>query len=91
MRRFFAVALVICLWFGIAAPASASIAGDNVSGLTPCGQNEAFLKRAATATTEQGQSSVSTSMVSSSLLCGRWSAPPGGRWRSGPRWGIPDS
>lgn len=69
MRRFFAVALVICLWFGIAAPASASIAGDNVSGLTPCGQNEAFLKRAAKATTEQAKARFEF-YGNSSLLCG---------------------
>ncbi len=69
MRRFFAVALVMCLWFGIAAPASASIAGDNVSGLTPCGQNEAFLKRAAAAKTEQAKARFEF-YGNSSLLCG---------------------
>lgn len=69
MRRFFAVALVISLWFGIAAPASASIAGDNVSGLTPCGQNPAFLKRAAAATTEQAKARFEF-YGNSSLLCG---------------------
>ncbi|MBD2426471.1 Photosystem I reaction center subunit III [Phormidium sp. FACHB-1136] len=69
MRRFFAVALVICLWFGIAAPASASIAGDNVSGLTPCGQNPAFLKRAATATSDKDKARFDL-YGHSTLLCG---------------------
>ncbi|MGF1570600.1 MAG: Photosystem I reaction center subunit III [Nodosilinea sp.] len=69
MRRFFAVALVICLWFGFAAPASASLAGDNVAGLTPCGQNEAFLKRAATATTEKAKARFDL-YGHSTLLCG---------------------
>ncbi|TVP61350.1 MAG: Photosystem I reaction center subunit III [Leptolyngbya sp. LCM1.Bin17] len=69
MRRFFAVALVICLWFGFAAPASASLAGDNVAGLTPCGQNEAFLKRAAQATTDQAKARFEF-YGNSSLLCG---------------------
>jgi photosystem I subunit 3 len=69
MRRFFAIALVLSLWFGIAAPASASLAGDNVSGLTPCGQNPAFLKRAANATTAQAKARFEF-YGNSSLLCG---------------------
>jgi photosystem I subunit III len=69
MRRFFAVALVVFLWFGFTAPASASLAGDNVSGLTPCNQNEAFLKRAAKATTESAKARFDF-YGSSSLLCG---------------------
>ncbi|HZG37250.1 MAG TPA: Photosystem I reaction center subunit III [Nodosilinea sp.] len=69
MRRFFAVALVVFLWFGFTAPASASLAGDNVSGLTPCGQNEAFLKRAAKATTESAKARFDF-YGSSTLLCG---------------------
>jgi len=69
MRRFFAVALVVFLWFGFTAPASASLAGDNVSGLTPCGQNEAFLKRAASATTAQAKARFDF-YGNSSLLCG---------------------
>jgi photosystem I subunit 3 len=69
MRRFFAIALVLSLWFGIAAPASASLAGDNVSGLTPCGQNLAFLKRAANATTDQAKARFEF-YGNSSLLCG---------------------
>ena len=35
MRRLFALALVVCLWLGFAPSAMASIAGDNVAGLTP--------------------------------------------------------
>jgi len=69
MRRFFAIALVLSLWFGIAGPASASLAGDNVSGLTPCGQNPAFLKRAANATTAQAKARFEF-YGNSSLLCG---------------------
>lgn len=69
MRRFFAVALVIALWFGIAGSASASLAGDNVAGLTPCGQNPAFLKRAANAATEQAKARFEF-YGNSSLLCG---------------------
>ncbi|MBU6228408.1 MAG: Photosystem I reaction center subunit III [Cyanobacteria bacterium REEB459] len=69
MRRFFAVALVIALWFGIAGSASASLAGDNVAGLTPCGQNPAFLKRAANATTDQAKARFEF-YGNSSLLCG---------------------
>ncbi|XGB42833.1 MAG: Photosystem I reaction center subunit III [Nodosilinea sp. LVE1205-7] len=69
MRRFFAVALVIALWFGIAGSASASLAGDNVAGLTPCGQNSAFLKRAANATTAQAKARFEF-YGNSSLLCG---------------------
>ena len=52
MRRLFALALVFCLWFGFAAPASASMAGDNVAGLTPCGESAAFQQRASAAKTE---------------------------------------
>lgn len=69
MRRFFAVALVVFLWFGFAPPASASLAGDNVAGLTPCGQNEAFLKRAANAKTQSAKARFDF-YGSSTLLCG---------------------
>lgn len=69
MRRLFAVALVICLWFGFAPPASAGIAGDNVAGLTPCGQNEAFLKRAANAKSESAKARFDF-YGSSNVLCG---------------------
>ena len=69
MRRFFAVALVVFSWFGFVSPASASLAGDNVAGLTPCGQNEAFLKRAAGAKTEQAKARFDF-YGNSSLLCG---------------------
>ncbi|HEY9887909.1 MAG TPA: hypothetical protein V6D02_05870 [Candidatus Obscuribacterales bacterium] len=70
MRRLFALALVISLWCGFALPASASIAGDNVSGLTPCGENAAFLKRAAAATTDQAKARFEF-YGNSSLLCGK--------------------
>jgi photosystem I subunit 3 len=69
MRRLFALALVISLWFGFAMPASASISGDNVSGLTPCGQNAAFQKRAAAAQTERAKARFEF-YGNSSLLCG---------------------
>ncbi|MEO0536211.1 MAG: Photosystem I reaction center subunit III [Cyanobacteria bacterium P01_A01_bin.123] len=49
MRRLFALALVVCLWLGFAPSAMASIAGDNVAGLTPCGENAAFQQRAVNA------------------------------------------
>lgn len=69
MRRLFALALVISLWFGFALPASASIAGDNVAGLTPCGENAAFQQRAANATTEKAKNRFEF-YGNSSLLCG---------------------
>ncbi len=74
MRRLFALALVISLWFGFALPASASISGDNVSGLTPCGQNAAFQKRAAAAQTEQAKARFEF-YGNSSLLCGEDGLP----------------
>lgn len=74
MRRFFAVALVICLWLGFAPPASASMAGDNVSGLTPCGENAAFQQRAANATTDQAKARFEF-YGNSSLLCGEDGLP----------------
>ncbi len=74
MRRFFAVALVICLWFGFAPPASATMAGDNVSGLTPCGDNPAFQKRAANATTDSAKARFEF-YGNSSLLCGEDGLP----------------
>jgi photosystem I subunit 3 len=74
MRRLFALALVISLWFGFAMPASASIAGDNVSGLTPCGENAAFLQRAANAKT-QGAKARFEFYGKSSLLCGEDGLP----------------
>lgn len=69
MRRLFALALVICLWFGFAPPASASVAGDNVAGLVPCGESAAFQQRAANATTE-GAKARFDFYANSSLLCG---------------------
>ncbi|MEM0980923.1 MAG: Photosystem I reaction center subunit III [Cyanobacteria bacterium P01_H01_bin.58] len=74
MRRLFALALVISLWFGFAMPASASIAGDNVSGLVPCGESAAFQQRAASAATEQAKARFEF-YGSSSLLCGEDGLP----------------
>jgi photosystem I subunit 3 len=74
MRRLFALALVISLWFGFAMPASASIAGDNVSGLTPCGENAAFQQRAANAKTP-GAKARFEFYGKSSLLCGEDGLP----------------
>ncbi|MEM1309643.1 MAG: Photosystem I reaction center subunit III [Cyanobacteria bacterium P01_D01_bin.71] len=74
MRRLFALALVISLWFGFALPASASISGDNVSGLTPCGENPAFQQRAASATTEKAKARFEL-YGNSSLLCGEDGLP----------------
>ncbi|MBD2258841.1 Photosystem I reaction center subunit III [Pseudanabaena sp. FACHB-2040] len=69
MRRLFAVVLVICLWFGFAAPASAGLAGDNVSGLTPCSENAAFQKRADGAKTESAKARFAM-YGRSNVLCG---------------------
>jgi photosystem I subunit 3 len=69
MRRLFALALVLSLWFGFAMPASAGIAGDDVSGLTPCGENAAFQQRAAKATTQQAKDRFEF-YGNSTLLCG---------------------
>ncbi|MEL6605424.1 MAG: Photosystem I reaction center subunit III, partial [Cyanobacteria bacterium J06614_10] len=69
MRRLFALALVLCLSLGFAAPASAGIAGDNVAGLTPCNESAAFQKRAAAQTTESGKARYEF-YANTSLLCG---------------------
>ena len=45
------------------------MAGDNVSGLTPCGENPAFQKRAANATTDSAKARFEF-YGNSSLLCG---------------------
>ncbi|MEO1093389.1 MAG: Photosystem I reaction center subunit III [Cyanobacteria bacterium J06638_28] len=74
MRRLFALALVISLWFGFAMPASASIAGDNVAGLVPCGESAAFQQRAAGAATEQAKARFDF-YGNSSLLCGEDGLP----------------
>lgn len=64
MRRLFALVLAISLWFGIALPASADVAG-----LTPCGESAAFQQRAANATTESAKARFAF-YGESSLLCG---------------------
>ena len=69
MRRPLALALVLCLWLGFAPSASASIAGDNVSGLVPCGESAAFQQRAASATTESDKARFDF-YANTSLLCG---------------------
>lgn len=69
MRRLFALALVLCLWLGFTPSASASMAGDNVSGLVPCGESAAFQQRAAAATTESAKARFDF-YGNSSLLCG---------------------
>ncbi|MEM1239161.1 MAG: Photosystem I reaction center subunit III [Cyanobacteria bacterium P01_H01_bin.26] len=74
MRRLFALALVFCLWFGFAAPASASMAGDNVAGLTPCGESAAFQQRASAAKTE-GAKARFDFYANSTLLCGEDGLP----------------
>ncbi|PSN19318.1 Photosystem I reaction center subunit III [filamentous cyanobacterium CCP5] len=74
MRRLFAVALAISLWLGFASPAFAGIAGDDVAGLTPCGENPAFQQRAANATTESAKARFEF-YGNSSLLCGKDGLP----------------
>ncbi|MEL7352203.1 MAG: Photosystem I reaction center subunit III [Cyanobacteria bacterium P01_A01_bin.116] len=69
MRRLFALALVVCLSFGFASPATAGIAGDNVAGLVPCNESAAFQKRAAAATTESAKARFEF-YGNTSLLCG---------------------
>ncbi|MGF1496204.1 MAG: Photosystem I reaction center subunit III [Elainellaceae cyanobacterium] len=64
MRRLFALALVICLWFGFAAPASADVAG-----LTPCDESPAFQARAAAASTPQAKRRFEL-YADSNVLCG---------------------
>jgi photosystem I subunit 3 len=64
MRRLFALVLAVSLWFGVALPASADVAG-----LTPCGESAAFQQRAANATTETAKARFEF-YGNSSLLCG---------------------
>ncbi|MEM6424801.1 MAG: Photosystem I reaction center subunit III [Cyanobacteria bacterium P01_H01_bin.119] len=74
MRQLFALALVVCLWLGCAPSAMASIAGDNVSGLTPCGENPAFQQRAANARNAAAEARFEF-YGSTSLLCGEDGLP----------------
>ncbi|MEL6381527.1 MAG: Photosystem I reaction center subunit III [Cyanobacteria bacterium J06626_18] len=69
MRRLFALALVISLWFGFAMPASADVAG-----LTPCGESAAFQQRAANAATDKDKARFEF-YGNSSLLCGEDGLP----------------
>jgi photosystem I subunit 3 len=64
MRRLFALVLAVSLWFGVALPASADVAG-----LTPCGESAAFQQRAANATTDAAKARFEF-YGNSSLLCG---------------------
>lgn len=64
MRRLFALALVVCLWFGFAPSASADVAG-----LTPCGESTAFQQRADSARTPQAARRFEF-YANSNLLCG---------------------
>jgi len=86
MRRLFALALVLCLWMGFTAPASADVAG-----LTPCGDSPAFQQRAAAATTPQAQKRFDF-YASSGLLCGEDGLPHlivDGRWSHAGEFLIP--
>ena len=74
MRRLFALALVLCLWLGFTPSASASLAGDNVAGLVPCGESAAFQQRAANATTESAKARFDF-YANSTLLCGEDGLP----------------
>ncbi|MBE9078046.1 Photosystem I reaction center subunit III [Romeria aff. gracilis LEGE 07310] len=69
MRQLFALALVLCLWLGIASPAVAGLAGDDVAGLVPCNESPAFQQRAANATTDSAKARFEL-YGSSNLLCG---------------------
>lgn len=64
MRRLLALALAISLWFSVALPASADVAG-----LTPCGESAAFQQRAAAAATETAKARFEF-YGNSTLLCG---------------------
>ncbi|MBE9180478.1 Photosystem I reaction center subunit III [Oculatella sp. LEGE 06141] len=64
MRRLFALALVFCLWFGFAQPASAE-----VGGLTPCNASPAFQQRAANARTAAAKQRFEK-YANSNLVCG---------------------
>lgn len=69
MRRLFALALVLCLSLGFASPATAGIAGDDVSGLVPCSESAAFQTRAAAAATDSAKARFEF-YANTSLLCG---------------------
>ncbi len=69
MRRLFALALVLCLFFGFAPSASADVAG-----LTPCGDSPAFLQRAEKARTPQAKARFQF-YADSNVLCGSEGLP----------------
>ncbi|NJN02391.1 MAG: Photosystem I reaction center subunit III [Leptolyngbyaceae cyanobacterium SL_1_1] len=74
MRRLFALVLAACLWIGFSPAAVAGVAGDNVAGLTPCGESAAFQQRAANAKTQAAKSRFEL-YGNSSLLCGEDGLP----------------
>jgi photosystem I subunit 3 len=84
MRRLFALLLVLFLWLHFAPPASADVAG-----LTPCGENKAFVQRAANAKTPQAKARFESY---SKVLCGTDGLPHlivDGRWSHAGEFLIP--
>ncbi|MCA2722831.1 MAG: Photosystem I reaction center subunit III [Microcystis sp. M048S1] len=80
MRKLFALALVLSLWFTFAAPASADL-----SNLTPCSENPAFLQKAKSFrnTTLDPESGAKRAQTYSQALCGPEGYPHlivDGRW-----------
>jgi photosystem I subunit 3 len=64
MRRLFALVLVLTLWFGFVAPASADVAG-----LTPCSESAAFKQRLANSSSATAPQRFDF-YAKSGLLCG---------------------
>ena len=80
MRKLFALALVLSLWFTFAAPASVDL-----SNLTPCSENPAFLQKAKSFrnTTPDPESGAKRAQIYSQALCGPEGYPHlivDGRW-----------
>ncbi|NJR69915.1 MAG: Photosystem I reaction center subunit III [Synechococcales cyanobacterium CRU_2_2] len=67
MRRLFALALAVCLWFSFVPTASADVAG-----LTPCSESARFIQRANAATTDQAKARFERY---SQALCGEEGLP----------------
>ncbi len=81
MRRLFALILVFTLWFGFAPTANA----DDVAGLTPCGENSAYIQKAKNFrnTTDDPNSGQLRAERYSEALCGPEGYPHlivDGRW-----------
>jgi photosystem I subunit 3 len=86
MRRVFALLLALFLWVGYAQPASADVAG-----LTPCGDNAAFVQRAKNAATPQAKARFAK-YADAGLLCGTDGLPhliADGRWSHASEFMIP--